>query len=259
MNSAFPQWHVDDVWLLPPSVHDLVPAGHIAHFVRDVVREGVDLAPLLERYEGERSAPAFHPGMMTALLLYAYSQGIHSSRQVAQACEERLDFAAVTGLQRPDARTIAEFRKRHLSILVRLFTQALLLCRSAGLPRLGEAALGSVRARNDGPTKRHRAADAGLSATARAWLATAAALDRRESRRRGADAKAQPAWLADRATRRARIREARATLDVQVQGSRRGKARKPTTRADASGQGGQSPAAPPGASDLSVHAGVDRR
>jgi hypothetical protein len=67
MSSPFPQWHVDEVWLLPPSVQDLVPAGHIAHFVRDAVRDGCDLSDLMEAYAGERGAD-FHPGMMTALL-----------------------------------------------------------------------------------------------------------------------------------------------------------------------------------------------
>ena len=44
--------------------------------------------------------------MMVALLLYAYSRGVYSSRQIARGCEERLDFQAVTALNRPDFRTI---------------------------------------------------------------------------------------------------------------------------------------------------------
>jgi len=58
--------------------------------------------------------------MMTALLLYAYCQGVYSSRRIARACEERVDFMAVTAggrcasSQRPDFRTISDFRRRHL-------------------------------------------------------------------------------------------------------------------------------------------------
>lgn len=47
--------------------------------------------------------------MMVALLLYAYTQGVFSSRKIAKACIERMDFAAVTGFQKPDFRTINEF------------------------------------------------------------------------------------------------------------------------------------------------------
>ena len=68
-----------------------------------------------------RGYPPYHPGMMVALLLYAYSQGVYSSRRIARACEERLDFQAVTALNQPDFRTISEFRRRHLRALAGLF------------------------------------------------------------------------------------------------------------------------------------------
>ncbi|UPK38548.1 transposase [Bradyrhizobium sp. 186] len=114
MSKTFRPWDVDQVWLLPPSVQDLVPPGHVAHFVRDTVRTGLDLSAIMDAYDEERGFPPYHPGMMVALLLYAYSQGIYSSRRIARGCEERLDFAAVTGMQRPDFRTISEFRKAAL-------------------------------------------------------------------------------------------------------------------------------------------------
>jgi transposase-like protein DUF772 len=83
--------------------------------------------------------------MMAALLLYAHSQGIYSSRRIARGCEERLDFAAVTGTQRPDFRTISEFRKRHLAALSGLFRQVLKLYREAGLVKLGHVALDGTK------------------------------------------------------------------------------------------------------------------
>ena len=67
-------------------------------------------------YTEARGYPPYHPGMMVALLLYAYSEGVYSSRRIARACEERLDFQAVTALNRPDFRTISEFRRRHLML-----------------------------------------------------------------------------------------------------------------------------------------------
>ena len=97
MSKAFRAWDVDQGWLLPPSIHDFVPAGHVAHFVRDTVR-ALDLSAIVAPYEREeRGYPPYHPVMMAALLLYAYSRGIYSSRRIARACEERVDFMAVTG------------------------------------------------------------------------------------------------------------------------------------------------------------------
>jgi transposase len=103
---------VDEVWLLPPSIHEFVPAGHPAHLVRDLVRETLDLSSILKSYTEPRGYPPYHPAMMVALLLYAYSRGLYSSRQIARACEERLDIQAVTALNRPDFRTISDFRKQ---------------------------------------------------------------------------------------------------------------------------------------------------
>src|SRR5215208_5128264 len=145
MSKVFRSWDVDQGWLLPPSVHEFVPAGHLAHFVRDTVREGLDLSAIVGTYVEERGYPPYHPGMMVALLLYAYSRGVYSSRKIAQACEERVDFMAVTAMNRPDFRTIATFRRRHLKTLADLFVQVLKLCRAAGLVKLGHVSLDGTK------------------------------------------------------------------------------------------------------------------
>jgi hypothetical protein len=54
MSKKFRAWDVDQGWLLPPSVHDFVLAGHLAHFVRDTVREGLDLSAILATYDEDR-------------------------------------------------------------------------------------------------------------------------------------------------------------------------------------------------------------
>jgi transposase len=116
MSKTFRSWEVDQVWLLPPSVHDFMPAGHPAHLVRELVRRELDLSAIFEPYEREeRGQPPYHRAMLVALLLYAYTQGVYASRRIARGCAERLDIMAVTGMQRPDFRTISDFRKRHLA------------------------------------------------------------------------------------------------------------------------------------------------
>ncbi len=129
MAKTFRSWDVDQIWLLPPSVQELVSAGHVAHFVRETVRESLDLSGILDSYTEERGFPPYDPRMMTALLVYGYTQGVYSSRRLAQACEQRVDFMAVTALQQPDFRTINLFRQRHLQALGELFVQVLQLCR----------------------------------------------------------------------------------------------------------------------------------
>src|SRR6476620_575846 len=105
MAKTFRPWDVEQRWLLPPSVNELVPEGHLAHFVRDTFRDELDLTEIMAEYAEERGFPPFHPVMMTALLMYSYCQGFYSSRRIAKACVERVDFMAVTGRSQPDFRT----------------------------------------------------------------------------------------------------------------------------------------------------------
>lgn len=162
--------------------------------------------------------------MMTALLLYGYSRGVYSSRKLAQACEERVDFMAVTGLNRPDFRTFSEFRRRHLQALSALFVQVLKLCQSAGLVKLGHVAVdGTKLAANASRHKamsygRMKAAEPKLQAEVSAWLKAAEAEDRAEDARHGADRRGDemPGWMADKIQRLARIRQAKAELEAEA-------------------------------------------
>src|ERR687884_511300 len=98
MSKTFRSWDVDQDWLLPRSLHEFVPANHVAHFIRDLVRGELDLTAILSTYDDERGFPPYHPGMMVAVLLYSYTQGVYSSRRIARCCQERLDFMAWTAM-----------------------------------------------------------------------------------------------------------------------------------------------------------------
>ena len=224
MSKTFRPWEVDQGWLLPASVHDFVPAEHLAHFVRETVRNDLDLGGILASYAEERGAPPYHPAMMVALLLYGYSRGVYSSRQLARGCEERVDFMAVTGLQRPDFRTIAEFRCRHLKALEALFVQVLQLCRAAGLAKLGHVALDGTKVKAN--ASKHKAMSYGrmlgterrLTAEVAQWFARAEAIDGEEDRTHGTDRRGDelPAWVADKQARLAKIQAAKATLEAEA-------------------------------------------
>jgi transposase len=224
MSKTFRPWDVEQRWLLPPSVHELVAPGHVAHFVRDTVREELELGPILSAYEEERGYPPYHPVMMVALLLYAYSRGVYSSRKIAQGCEERVDFMAVTAMNRPDFRTIALFRRRHLKALGDLFVQVLKLCRAAGLVKLGHVSLDGTKVQANASLHkamsyaRMREAEKKLAAEVAAWFARAAAADGEDDRVHGADRRGDemPDWVANKAARLARIGAAKATLEAEA-------------------------------------------
>ena len=224
MSKTFRAWDVDQAWLLPPSVHQFVPPGHLAHFVRDTVREALDLSAITGVYKAEQGQPPYHPGMLVALLLYGYSRGIYSSRQLARACEERVDVMAVTGLNRPDFRTVSDFRKRHLPALQQLFVQVLRLCQAAGLVKLGHVAVDGTKLRAN--ASKHKAMsykhmvsqEPKLAAEVASWLDQADAADAAEDAQHGADRRGDetPGWMADKQRRLARIRAAKAQLEAEA-------------------------------------------
>jgi transposase len=255
MTKSFRPWRVDEVWLLPPSVQEFVPPGHPAHLVRDIVREELDLSAILSAYSEARGFPPCDPGMMVALLLYAYSQGVYSSRRIARGCEERLDFQAVTALNQPDFRTISEFRRRHLAALGDLFVQVLAVCQRAGLVGLGHVAVDGTKLRAS--ASKHKAmsyermvrAGVELAAEVQDWLDQARAADDAEDTQHGPDRRGDemPDWMADKQRRLARIRAAKAELEAEALARQAARA-EPATKIDGTPAKtrGRKPAHPPG-------------
>jgi transposase len=132
-----------------------LPEDDLVFFLLDLVPQ-LDLSAIAAPYEQElRGAPPFDPAMMTCLLLYAYCVGVYSSRKIARACERNLAFLAIVGDDRPDFRTLSDFRKLHLKALASLFTQVLRLAREAGLVQLGVLATDGTKLA--GNASRHKA------------------------------------------------------------------------------------------------------
>src|SRR5579859_6565696 len=123
----------DQQYLMPPSVADWLPEGHLAWFVLDVVQE-LDLAGLYAAYRADGWGRAAHePSMMLALLLYAYCQGERSSRVIERRCREDVAYRVITANTVPDHATIVRFRVRHETVIGGLLVQSLRLCQAAGL------------------------------------------------------------------------------------------------------------------------------
>lgn len=224
MDKTFREWNPEQSALFPPCALDLVPPGHAAHLVRDVTRSELDLGAVLAAYSVERGAPPYHPVMMTALLLYGYTQGIRSSRRIARACEERVDFMAVTGMQKPDHDTINEFRRRHLTALEGLFVQALRLCQKAGLVKLGHVALDGSKVKAN--ASKHKAmsydrmkkTEKELAEEVGAHFAACEATDKAEDAEFGEGRRGDetPAWVKSKQRRLEKIREAKAALEAEA-------------------------------------------
>jgi len=141
-------------FLLPPSLDDWLPWGHSARFISETVDCALDLSLVYDSYANATGAPPFDPVMMTKLLLYGYSIGVTSSRDIERRCSTDVTFRWLSANVVPDYRSIARFRRR-LGALEDLFTQVLVLCERAGLVKFGRVALDGTKVRAS--ASRHKA------------------------------------------------------------------------------------------------------
>jgi transposase len=129
--------------LLPPSVREELGEGHLAVFVHEMV-ERLNL----RQFEAENSAagrPGYPPQLQLKVWLYAYAQGVTSSRRIEQRIREDLGFRFLAAGWKPDHWTLNEFRRRHPKALNDVFTQVLEGVRRMGLAQLGRVAIDSTR------------------------------------------------------------------------------------------------------------------
>lgn len=160
---TFRPYDPDAPWLFPPSPQEWLPEGHLAYFVSDVVEE-LDLRSILQTYGGvTRGTAPYHPAMLVKVLLYAYAVGMPASRQIARKLEEDVAFRVLAANQRPDFRTLSDFRKQHLLALAELFVQVLKLCRHAGLVTLGHIAVDGTKLKAN--ASKHKAMSYGRMVT----------------------------------------------------------------------------------------------
>ena len=132
-----------------------LPEGDVVFFLLDTVPQ-LELRRFYAPYEHEtRGAPPYDPAMMVCLLLYAYCVGVFSSRKIALACERNLAFVAIVGPDRPDFRTISDFRKLHLEAFKDVFVQVVRLAAEAGLGQLGNVSTDGTKIQ--GNASRHKA------------------------------------------------------------------------------------------------------
>jgi transposase len=210
--------------LLPPSLREWLPEDHLAFFVSDLIDQ-LDLSAITTVYEDEeRGYPPYHPVMLTKVLVYAYCVGVFSSRKIQRRLVEDVAFRVLAAGNEPDFRTIADFRKTHLTALRGFFEQVLGLARELGAPRVGRVALDGSKVKAN--ASKHKAMSYGrmrekqrqLREEVKDLLAQAEAADAAEDAEYGVDRRGDelPAELQRRESRLKRIREAKRALEARA-------------------------------------------
>jgi len=209
--------------LLPPSLRDWLPEGHLAYFVADVV-DPLDLSAIHAVYEKEmRGQPPYDPRMMTKVLIYGYWVGVFSSRRIQKRLQEDIGFKVLAAGNEPDFRTISDFRKIHLEALRGLFEQVLEMALESGAVKLGRVSLDGTKVKAN--ASKHKAMSYGrmkekqrqLREEVKQLLAQAEAADQEEDRRYGHQRGDElPEEWQRRETRLARIKQAKKVVEQRA-------------------------------------------
>jgi len=209
--------------LLPPSLRDWLPEGHLAYYVSDVVDQ-LDLSAIHGVYEKEmRGQPPYDPRMMTKVLVYGYCVGVFSSRRMQKRLQEDIGFKVLAAGNEPDFRTISDFRKIHLEALQGLFEQVLEMALESGAVKLGRVSLDGTKVKAN--ASKHKAMSYGrmnerqrqLRQEVKQLLAQAEAAEEEEDRRYGNQRGDQlPEELQRRETRLAKIKQAKKVVEQRA-------------------------------------------
>jgi transposase len=214
----------------PDDLRDWLPPDHPVYLLSDLVDE-LDLSAIIAVYHhGDGGGnPPYHPVLLTKLLLWAYMEGVVSSRHIAARTCTDLAYRVLTTDQHPDFRTISDFRERHLAALQTLFPQLVRLAQRLGLVKLEQVAQDGTKVLAN--ASKHRAmsyarmgaAEERLTRELAALLEAARRVDAAEDARYGADRTGDevPPDLSGEIVRRERrlatIRVAKAALEAEAQ------------------------------------------
>lgn len=141
--SKFKPYDKGQIMLLPPSVEDFIPEGHLARLVDEIV-ETLDTSLIESKYNvlGQKS---YSPKLLLKLLFYGYCTGIRSGRKIALSCETDTAFMYLANLYRPDFRTINDFRKDNIEAFEGFFKEVLVMCKALGMVKAGMISIDSTK------------------------------------------------------------------------------------------------------------------
>ena len=213
----FKECNRDQVFLLPPSIREWLPEGDLALFIIDAVAQ-MDLGAFYRKYRPDgRGQAAFEPSMMTTLLLYAYSVGIRSSRQIERLCERDIAFKVIAANQVPDHCTIARFRQENGKEIGGLFTEVLKLCAKAGLVKVGVVALDGTKVKANAALEANRTYEH-IKREVSKMLTEAETTDAEEDKLYGKDKRGDelPDDLRDPESRLRRLQECKKRLEEEA-------------------------------------------
>ena len=115
--------------MVPISFQDQLEPGTLEYTIHELVEHQLDLSMFEARYQNDNTgARAIHPKLLLKVILFAYSRGMLSSRQIERACGENILFMALSSGCHPDHSTLAHFLSSMQKEIESIFANILLVC-----------------------------------------------------------------------------------------------------------------------------------
>ncbi len=92
VNKRFKPFEPDAVMLVPPSLDEWLPEGHLARFIGELVDTELDLTRFYGSHKKAKGQPPYDPRLMLRIVLYGYCVGVRSSREIERACTDVVAF-----------------------------------------------------------------------------------------------------------------------------------------------------------------------
>jgi transposase len=174
----------DQPFLLPPDMREWLPRSHAVWLVIDAVRLLDTSAFHARRRTGGAGRAGYDPDMLVTLLIWAYANGITSSRRIERLCGQDVAFRVICAGDAPDHATVARFRQQFADTAAPLFAEVLALCARLGMGKVGVVALDGTKIGANASKDANRT-EAGLRKIAAEMAAAHAAADAEEDARHG--------------------------------------------------------------------------
>lgn len=150
--AKFKPYRKDPLHLLPPSLEDYVPEGHLARLVYEVV-EGFNTSGIEDQYS-DLGQNTYHPKILLKLLFDGYTTGVRSGRKISARCETDTAYMYLSERYRPDFRTINDFRKDHFAEIEGYFIEIVRICRDLGMVKIGQISIDGSKLKANAAARR---------------------------------------------------------------------------------------------------------
>lgn len=184
----FIPYNQSQIRLLPLDIQEMIPEDHLLYAI-DAIVEKLNLSCIYQKYKNtEGGRPSYYPLMLIKVLFYAYATGIRSSRKIAAKLESDVFFMYLAAMQRPDFRTISDFRKVHFPELKEVFKQIVLIALELGIVKIGHISIDGTKMRASAGRRRTKSKErlekmiGEIDKEIKEILAEASKIDEREDR-----------------------------------------------------------------------------